>query len=90
MEGSELTKPTTATLVVPRIGLGPSATRYTGGNPSPLSGKHASTYENPESPRMTWATKLGANSTPTTTIPTPFRAVIPKTLHTVARDTSAP
>ncbi len=39
---------------------------------------------------MIWVTKLGGNSTPTTNLPTPSRAVIPQTFHTVASDTTAP
>ena len=62
----------------------------TGENPPSLSGKQASNSENPESSPMTWATKWGANSTPTTNLPTPSRAVIPQIFHTVANDTAAP
>ena len=58
--------------------------------PPPLSGKHASNSEIPESSPITWATKLGANLTPTTNLPTPPHAVIPQTFHTVAIDTAAP
>jgi hypothetical protein len=39
---------------------------------------------------MTWATKLGAKTTPTPNLPTPPRAAIPQTFHTVASDTAAP
>jgi hypothetical protein len=39
---------------------------------------------------MTWATKLGGNSTPTINLPTHSRAVIPQIFHTVANDTAAP
>jgi len=39
---------------------------------------------------MTSATKLGAKTAPTPNLPTPPRAAIPQTFHTVASDTTAP
>jgi len=60
-----------------------------GENPLPLC-KQASNSENPQSSPMTWATKLGAKATPTPHLPTPARAALPQTFHTVANDTSAP
>ena len=61
-----------------------------GDTPPHFGGKQASNINNPESPTTTWSTKVGAKPTPTSNLPTPSRAAIPQTFHTVDSDTTAP
>jgi len=53
-------------------------------------GNQASHSDIHEPSPMTWATKLGAKTTPIPALPTTPRVAIPQIFHTVANDTATP